>query len=262
MPGASGRAPSSAGSRSPLPVEIRQNMAGGGRADTSRAVGGRRGDRPADPGEEGVGEGMRRDAQGDAGEAGAGEVAHGAGRGRRHHEGQGAGPECLGERPCGPVEDALGERRVERGDVRDQGIEAGPLLGGVDAGDRLAAGRVGAEAVDGFGRKGDESASADEFRGAVQSGLVGREPGCHLTKAAAKPPSQRERGRPGLPSPVFLSRSQSVTWSGMERNGHRGLDRGSVTSQLSRTLAAPGLHARCWRSTALGRLKNATEERP
>jgi hypothetical protein len=41
--------------------------------------------------------------------------------------------------------------------MRDQRIEGWPALGGVEAGDGLAIGRIGAESVHGLGREGDKA---------------------------------------------------------------------------------------------------------
>ena len=51
----------------------------------------------------------------------------------------------------------LAPRRRKIGDMGDQRIEARAALGGVNFGDRARRGGVGAKAVDGLGRKGDES---------------------------------------------------------------------------------------------------------
>ena len=50
------------------------------------------------------------------------------------------------------------------GDVRDQGIERGAALGRIEARDRLAVGGVGAEPIDGLGRKGDQAARGERPR--------------------------------------------------------------------------------------------------
>ncbi len=51
-------------------------------------------------------------------------------------------------------------RRLDVRDMGDQRIEGRPALGGVEAGDGLAVARVGAEPIDGLGRKRDQPALA------------------------------------------------------------------------------------------------------
>ena len=57
--------------------------------------------------------------------------------------------------------------RAGVGHVRDQRIERGPALGRIEPGDRLAVGRVGAEPIDGLGRKRDEPAGRQHAGGAL-----------------------------------------------------------------------------------------------
>ena len=52
-------------------------------------------------------------------------------------------------------------RCPELAHMGDQRIERGPSLGGVELGDRRPVGGVGAQAVDGLGRKGDEAAGLE-----------------------------------------------------------------------------------------------------
>jgi hypothetical protein len=49
--------------------------------------------------------------------------------------------------------------------VHDQRIEARPVLGGEDLGDGLVLRGIGAETIDGLGRKGDELAFDQGLRG-------------------------------------------------------------------------------------------------
>ena len=67
------------------------------------------------------------------------------------------------------------ERERRRGvrHMRDQRIEARPALGGVEPRDRLAVGRVGAEAVDRLGRKRDQPAVGEHARGRRDRVAVG-----------------------------------------------------------------------------------------
>ena len=55
----------------------------------------------------------------------------------------------------------------------DQGIEGRPALGLVDAGDRGRIGGIGAEAIDGLGRKRDQAAFGQDTRSRRHGGLAG-----------------------------------------------------------------------------------------
>ena len=57
----------------------------------------------------------------------------------------------------------------------DQRIECGPALGLVKPRDRLAVGGVGAEAVNGLGRKGDQAAGREAAHRLGDRGGVGLE---------------------------------------------------------------------------------------
>jgi hypothetical protein len=59
----------------------------------------------------------------------------------------------------------MSRRLFERGDMHDQRIEARPVLGGKDLGHGLVLRRIGAETVDGLGRKGDELPFDQRFDG-------------------------------------------------------------------------------------------------
>ena len=114
--------------------------------------------------------GMRRDAQRDARKPGAGELANPAARQGRRDERQRSRPETLGQALRGRRQSGLAQRGVERGDMGDERIEARPALGGIDPRDRRRRGGVGAEPIDGLGRKGDEPALAQSFGGALDRG--------------------------------------------------------------------------------------------
>lgn len=146
-------------------VEISQHVAGIGRAHAPGAICRRRGDGATDGPEEIAGDGVRRHPQGDARQPGAGEIADPAGGRGRNDQGQGAGPERLGEASGIGVEDPLGKGCVEIGQVRDQGIEARALLGGVDPRHRRRIAGIGTEPVDGLGGEGDEPARAQDRGG-------------------------------------------------------------------------------------------------
>ena len=49
--------------------------------------------------------------------------------------------------------------------MHDQRIEARPLLGGEHLGDGARIERIGAEPIDGLGRKGDDIAAGERLRG-------------------------------------------------------------------------------------------------
>jgi hypothetical protein len=62
--------------------------------------------------------------------------------------------------------------RRRGGDVDDDGVVGGPPFGGEHARDRSAAGRVGAQAVDGLGRKGDELSLPQQLGGSGNGGGI------------------------------------------------------------------------------------------
>ena len=64
-------------------------------------------------------------------------------------------------------------RRLQRGDMGDQRIERRAAFGGVEAGDGLAVTRVGAEPVDGLGRKGDQPALRQAAPGRLDGVFIG-----------------------------------------------------------------------------------------
>src|SRR5207245_1085415 len=75
-------------------------------------------------------------------------------------------PETLGQAlgDIGPVGDEL-PGVIRLGDVDDQRIVGGPALGAKDTGDGRGVESIGAEAIDGFGGKGDEAAAAQHTSG-------------------------------------------------------------------------------------------------
>ena len=58
------------------------------------------------------------------------------------------------------------------GEMADQGIEAWPLLGGIDTGNRIGIGGIGTQPIDRLGRKGHQFARA-QFRGSLAKGTFG-----------------------------------------------------------------------------------------
>ena len=85
----------------------------------------------------------------------------------------GPGQNAAASRSAAGVEAREPARRREVGHMRDQRIEGRPALGLVEARDRRAVGRVGAEPVDGLGRKGDEAAGGQHARGAFDRRAAG-----------------------------------------------------------------------------------------
>ena len=147
-------------------AQIGEHMRGAGRRHMAGAVGRGRDDRSAEGVEQGARDRMRRHAHGDAVEAGEREIGDAAIRLLRQHQRQRSRPERGRELFGGRRET---RRRAARGgdvrDMRDQRIERRAALGRVEPGDGLAIAGVGAEPVDGLGRKGDETAGRKAARG-------------------------------------------------------------------------------------------------
>jgi hypothetical protein len=142
-------------------AEIGQDMRGGRWAYPARAVGRRAGEGKSETLQQAPRERMGRHAQGHAVEAGAGEIADRAAGARGHHKGQRPWPERFRKGLGGAIETALAPGRLRARHVGDEGIEARPLLGRVDAGDRFGVAGVGAEAVDRLRGKGHQPAGAE-----------------------------------------------------------------------------------------------------
>jgi len=89
------------------------------------------------------------------------------------NQGQGARPEGLGQFPgaCRNVARPAVQAAVA-GQVYDQGVIGRPTLGGEDPADGRRVRGVGADAVDGLGRKGDQFAGLQQRDGAIDDGLV------------------------------------------------------------------------------------------
>ena len=82
------------------------------------------------------------------------------------HDRERPGPEALDERRGGGRHGAATRGQpVGRVDVDDQRVEGRPRLDGEDARHGDGVGRVGAEAVHGLGREGDDLAAADDVGG-------------------------------------------------------------------------------------------------
>ena len=101
---------------------------------------------------------MLRHPHGDAVEARGRKLGHRAAGALLQHQGQRPRPERRGELFGRGVEhrEALGRGEIEH--MRDQRIERRPALGGIEPRDGGAVGGVGAEAIDGLGRKRDQAA--------------------------------------------------------------------------------------------------------
>ena len=140
----------------------------------------------------------------------------------RQHQRQRAGPEAGGQRAGLGREDGEALGGGEVGDVHDERVERRPPLGGEDAGHGAVAPRVGAEAVDGLGRKGDELARAQEARGGAEAALgSGKDDGVPLghRRCLDRPPpgvncASTLWGRAGPPkvAPRALSRGDAVAY--------------------------------------------------
>ena len=159
-----------------LPAEFLAHVFGAGRADAPEAVGRRRGDAGMFAGSGGkAAQQFERDRV--AGNAQADRVLA-AGHGRRHpgllfqDQRQRAGPESFHQFP-GDVGNLLGPAvdRIMAGEMDDQRVIGGPALGGEDAGDGIGIGGIRPEAVDRFGREGDQFTRAQQFDGAAVVGF-------------------------------------------------------------------------------------------
>ena len=148
------------------------------------AIGGRRHNRFAECREDVARHFVRGDANGDRVEPGRRQLGHRATGSLGQDERQRPRPE--GFRQPGRVGDKAREALCFRniGDMGDERIEGRPALGVVKARDGGPAGRVGAQAVDGLGRKGHEAAGRQHARGIGGRRRIGfrhacRGQGCH-----------------------------------------------------------------------------------
>jgi hypothetical protein len=118
-------------------------------------------------------------AEAEARQAGAGEIADAAALRQRQDQGERTRPERLRESFGDPREHALAPGLGHVGDMGDQRIEAWAALGRVNPRHGARIDGVGAEAIDGFGGKGDEAAGAQDFRSRRQALGVGGQPSGH-----------------------------------------------------------------------------------
>ena len=77
----------------------------------------------------------------------------------------GPGQNAAASRSAAASKRASSRAAARSGDMRDQRIERGPALGGIEARHRDAVLRVGAEPIDGLGREGDQPAGREAARG-------------------------------------------------------------------------------------------------
>ncbi len=156
--------------RSMRPPRSAKHMRRRRRRHVAGAVGRRRHHRPAESRKNvlrhGVMPGTRTR---DAVEARRCQVGDRAAGGFRQHQRERSRPKSFGEPRRIGVEARERSRRRGIGDVRDQRIEGGAALGLVKPRHGLAIGGVGAEPVDGLGRKSDEAAAGEEPRRIARS---------------------------------------------------------------------------------------------
>ncbi len=107
---------------------------------------------------------MRGDAHGHAVETGEREIGNSTIALFCENERERTWPECGGKFLGRGVEHAHAPRRVNVRDMGNQRIERRASFGRIEAGHRLAIAGIGAEPVDGFGRKGDEAAGGKAAR--------------------------------------------------------------------------------------------------
>ena len=165
-----------------LASKIFGDMRRGHRAHMAGAVGRRRRDRPAERRDQRLRDRMRGNPNRDARQAGPGKFANRPARRGGRDDRQRPRPEGRGETQRQLRQNRLATRGFEIGDMRDQRIERGAVFGVVDPGDRPGLRRVGAEAIDGLGRKGDQPALAQDRRGASNRRGVSRRNNRHALR--------------------------------------------------------------------------------
>ncbi len=127
-------------------------MGRGGRAQATGGIGGWRCQRLAIGLQQFAGNRMRGHAQADRGQPGTGQLAHLAPCLHGYHQRQGAGPEGLCQSQGAFIKPPLRLRRLQRGDVGDQGVKVRPALGCVNPRNRSRIRCIGREPVNGLGR--------------------------------------------------------------------------------------------------------------
>jgi hypothetical protein len=141
-----------------LVAELLADAGGGGALGQAEEVGRGRGDGQAEAGDDGAGDGGFGDAEGEV--AGVGGYAQGEARAGFDDDGEGAGPELLGEAVEGGVE--LAAELVGLGNLGDEereGLVAGAGFELVDAFDGAEIDGVDGQAVEGVGGERDDVAA-------------------------------------------------------------------------------------------------------
>ena len=163
------------------PAQVGEHVLRRGRRDVAGAVRRRRHHRSAEGGEDRARDRMRGHAHRDGIEAGGRKLGDRAVGEPRQHQGQRSGPERRRQALRRRVEARQRPRRAGIGHMRDQRIERGTALGVVEPRHRFAMGGVGAQAVDGLGRKGDQTAGGQHARRPLHGGGAGVDHlGCRL----------------------------------------------------------------------------------
>lgn len=85
------------------------------------------------------------------------------------------------------VELAVAHGRFGIGEMGDQRVDGGPVLGGVDLGDGARIGRVRAKAVDRFGGEGHQVAGRERRRARLDAGAIVHVQNARLLHRAGRP---------------------------------------------------------------------------
>ena len=144
--------------------KIPRDVSGGDRAHPAGAIGGRRSQWPPRRRDDRSRDRMGRYPQGDGWLAGAGGGADSCAGRERDHKSEWPGPKCLGKPQGIRGKNTLLKRNIKARDMRDERIEKWPCLCRIDPGDGGVRCRVGGQAVNGLGRKGDETAATQDAR--------------------------------------------------------------------------------------------------
>ncbi len=144
--------------------KILRHVSGGDRAHPAGAIGRRRRQWPPRRRNDCQRNWMRRHAQGDFLLARVGGGTDRCPGRERDHKRQRPRPECLGEAQGIGRKKALLKRRFKARDMGDERIELWPCLRRINAGDGRVRGRIGGQAINGLGRKRDETAVVQDAR--------------------------------------------------------------------------------------------------
>ena len=169
------------------PAQVGEHVLRRGRRDVAGAVRRRRHHRPAEGGEDRARDRMRGHPHRDGVEPRGGKLGDRAVGAPGQHQGQRPRPERRRQPLGGLVEARQRPRRAGIGHMGDQRIERGAALGVVEPRHRFAVGGVGAQPVDGLGRKGDQTAGAQHARRPLHGGGAGVDHlGCRLGGHSAR----------------------------------------------------------------------------